>query len=144
MKLGSRRSRCCVLACTIALAVGTPSRALADEQVFVLKNGRKIQGELDGEDATSYTIRTTGGKTVVPKSLVSRIDAVQEQPKGPAGPKPAPDAGKPGGGPSEKGDPGGKAPGAAEAPKPNAPEDEPAANPEPVTPGDMTKARKAI
>ena len=68
----------------------TPRTASADEQVFVLTNGRRIQGELEEETASSYIVRTSSGRTTLPRSLVKSIEAPLEQPKAPPPPdKPA-------------------------------------------------------
>lgn len=65
------------------LLLAFASAALADgtEKIFRLKNGRKMQGEIIEETTTSYVIRTSGGKTTLPKDLVASVENPPPPPK---------------------------------------------------------------
>lgn len=91
------------LAALLVVASGllaSPSPALAgDEFVFTLKNGRKIRGELMGEDPKVYRIKAPGGTLAIAREDVTKIEAAEKRPDpspqpgtGNTKPSPAPSA----------------------------------------------------
>jgi hypothetical protein len=84
------RTRLALAALGLALCAGS---VFAEEKVFVLKNGRRIRGDLVSQTADDYSIKTENGKVTLAKSLVQSIEDPPPPPKPflePDAPKPLP------------------------------------------------------
>src|SRR5262245_10862817 len=58
----------------VGLLTLVPSTVRSDEKVVVLRNGRRITGEVVSESPDTLTVKTDGGTVTLPRAQVARLD----------------------------------------------------------------------